>query len=123
MSSARKSVGVVSLIGGILQGAIGVSAPAVVTFLNAMKLPRPAFIFTISIFFASMAAVQIPVQMYYGLLTADIATLGLLAFVPLFAALPVGDWIGKRMSPKVFDALILTFLTLLAIRLIYVELT
>lgn len=123
MASARKSVGVVSLIGGILQGAIGVSAPAVVTFLNAMKLPRPVFIFTVSIFFASMAAVQIPVQIYYGLLTADIATLGLLAFVPLFAALPVGDWIGKRMSPKVFDALILTFLTLLAIRLIYVELT
>ncbi|MDF1608818.1 sulfite exporter TauE/SafE family protein [Hoeflea sp. YIM 152468] len=122
MASAKKIVAAISTLGGILQGAVGISAPAVVTFLSAMKLARPAFIFTVSIFFASMAAVQIPVQIYYGLLTTDIATLGLLAFVPLFAALPVGDWIGRRMSPRVFDALILTFLAILAIRLIYVEL-
>lgn len=121
MASAKKSVAVVSVIGGILQGAVGVSAPAVVTFLNAMKLARPAFIFTVSIFFASMAAIQIPTQIYYGLLTPDIAILGLLAFIPLFGALPVGDWIGRRISPKIFDALILTFLAILAIRLIYVE--
>lgn len=121
MARASKFVAIVSLAGGILQGAVGVSAPIAVTFLNAMKLARPAFIFTVSIFFASMAAVQIPTQIYYGLLTRDIATLGLMAFVPLFGALPVGDWIGRRISAKVFDALILTFLAILALRLIYVE--
>ncbi|MEM5491672.1 sulfite exporter TauE/SafE family protein [Hoeflea sp. AS16] len=123
MARARKAVAVVSLLGGILQGAVGVSAPVAVTFLNAMKLARPVFIFTISVFFASMAFVQIPTQIHYGLLTWDIALLGLLAFIPLFAALPVGDWIGRRISPAVFDALILGFLAVLALRLIYVELT
>ncbi|MGJ8572235.1 MAG: TSUP family transporter [Hoeflea sp.] len=122
MASARKSVAVVSVIGGILQGAVGVSAPAIVTFLNAMKLARPVFIVTVSVFFASMAAVQIPAQIYYGLLTPDIAALGLFAFIPLLGALPVGDWIGRRISPKVFDALILAFLAVLALRLIYAEL-
>ncbi|WP_047032655.1 sulfite exporter TauE/SafE family protein [Hoeflea sp. IMCC20628] len=123
MASARKAVAVVAMLGGILQGAVGVSAPVAVTFLNAMKLARPAFIFTISIFFISMAFVQIPTQIYYGLLTRDVATLGLLAAIPLFAALPVGDWIGRRISPRVFDMLILTFLAILAIRLIYVEMS
>lgn len=123
MASAMKAVAVVSVVGGILQGAVGVSAPIAVTFLNAMKLARPAFVFTVSVFFASMAFAQIPTQIYYGLLTRDIATLGLLAFIPLFAALPVGDWIGRRISPKVLDALILTFLAFLAIRLIYVEIS
>jgi uncharacterized protein len=123
MPRARKLVAVVSLMGGILQGAVGVSAPIAVTFLNAMKLARPVFIFTISIFFASMAFVQIPTQIYYGLLTRDIAMLGLLAFIPLFVALPAGDWIGRRISPKLFDVLILGFLAVLALRLIYVELT
>ncbi|MEP3275342.1 MAG: sulfite exporter TauE/SafE family protein [Stappiaceae bacterium] len=123
LHTARTFVAPVSLLGGILQGAIGVSAPIGVTFLNAMKLARPAFIFTVSIFFASMALFQIPTQLYYGLMTPQIALLGLLAFVPLFAALPVGDWIGKRISPKIFDALILTFLAILAVRLIYVELS
>jgi len=123
MASAMKAVAVVSVVGGVLQGAVGVSAPIAVTFLNAMKLARPAFIFTVSVFFASMAFVQIPTQIYYGLLTRDIATLGLLAFIPMFAALPVGDWIGRRISPKVFDALILTFLSILAIRLICVKMS
>lgn len=122
MAKARKAVAVVSFLGGILQGAVGVSAPIAVTFLNAIKLARPVFIFTVSIFFASMALVQIPIQIHFGLMTRDIAMLGLLAFIPLLAALPAGDWVGRRISPKMFDTLILAFLAVLAIRLIYVEL-
>lgn len=122
MPRARKAVAVVSFLGGILQGAVGVSAPVAVTFLNAMKLTRPVFIFTISIFFAAMAFVQIPAQIHYGLFTLDIALLGLLAFIPLLVALPAGDWIGRRISPAAFDTVILAFLGVLALRLIYVEL-
>lgn len=121
MHRAKKIVAPTALLGGVLQGAVGVSAPIGVTFLNAMKLPRQTFIFTVSIFFAAMAATQIPAQLYYGLLNWDIALLGLLAFIPLFVALPIGDWIGRRISAKIFDIVILTFLGMLALRLIYVE--
>lgn len=121
LGRAKKIVAPISFLGGILQGSVGVSAPIGVTFLSAMKLSRPAFIFTVSIFFSAMAATQIPAQIYYGLLTWDIALLGLFAFIPLLGALPTGDWVGKRISPKIFDAVILTFLGMLAIRLIYVE--
>ncbi len=121
MVSAKKIVAPAFLLAGILQGAVGVSAPIAVTFLSAMKLTRSMFIFTVSIFFASMAILQIPVQIHYGLMTPNIALLGLFAFLPLLVALPAGDWIGKRISPKAFEMVILTFLGLLALRLILTE--
>src|SRR3546814_7751157 len=40
--------------GGLLQGAAGISAPISITFLNAMRVDRSAFIATISVFFVAM---------------------------------------------------------------------
>src|SRR3546814_7645556 len=42
--------------GGLLQGAAGISAPISITFLNAMRIDRAAFIATISVFFVAMSA-------------------------------------------------------------------
>ena len=49
----------IGLAGGVIQGSAGISAPIALSFLNAMKMSRESFIFTISSFFGSMAAVQI----------------------------------------------------------------
>ena len=104
--------------GGLLQGAIGLSAPVAITFLNAIKLPRPTFIFTVSVFFAAMCLIQIPVQIMFGLMTWQMALLGLLALLPIFLGLPIGERIGKRMSPAVFDKTLLIVLSLLAIKML-----
>src|SRR5690606_11498987 len=47
-------------VSGMLQGATGLSAPASITFLNALRLGRNTFIFTISVLFTSFGVVQIP---------------------------------------------------------------
>lgn len=117
---ARKLLWPAGLFGGILQGAVGVSAPVSVTFLNSMRIARPQFIFNISVFFAAMCVVQLPVQISYGLMNWNIAIFGLLAIIPLFATIPIGEWIGKRLSPLIFDRAILVVLAALAIRLIWV---
>lgn len=119
---AKKLLGSAGLIGGILQGAVGVSAPVAVTFLNSMRIPRSNFVFTISVFFAAMCIVQIPVQIAYGLLNWNIVVFSLLAIVPLFATIPLGEWIGKRLSPTVFDRAILVVLAALAVRLAWAAL-
>ncbi|WP_162009377.1 sulfite exporter TauE/SafE family protein [Labrenzia sp. CE80] len=116
---ARKTAWIAGATGGILQGSLGISAPAAVTFLNAVKLPRPTFIFTASVFFATMCLTQFPVQLHYGLVTWNIVILGFLSLVPLLAGLPVGEWIGKRMSPIIFDRVILSMLAVLAIKQIW----
>lgn len=106
-------------VGGMLQGAVGISAPVAVTFLNAMALPRPTFILTVSAFFAAMCLVQLPVQIAYGLMTSEIALLGLFALLPLTAALRLGELIGGRFSAKTFDRTILIFLAAFAVKLIW----
>ncbi|MEQ9260404.1 MAG: sulfite exporter TauE/SafE family protein [Roseovarius sp.] len=107
----------VGLIAGILQGAAGISAPVSLSFLNAMRLRRESFIFTISTFFAAMSAVQIPALYVAGLLTPQILLLSLVALVPLFAAIPVGAWLARSLSPDGFDKLTLLLLCGLALRL------
>jgi hypothetical protein len=119
MTLARRMVGPVGLIGGMLQGAVGISAPAAVTFLNAIRLERATFIFTVSAFFAAMCVVQLPLQIGYNIMTANTALLGLFALLPLTIALPVGEWIGKKFSAELFDIAILVFLTALAVKLLF----
>lgn len=108
----------IGLLGGLLQGAAGVSAPISMTFLNSMRLERPQFIATISVFFGAMAVVQIPVLSWLGILTLDRVGLSLLAIIPLFATMPIGRWLARHMSRQMFDRIILLLLATIAIRLI-----
>ncbi len=66
---AKRIVLPVGLLAGVLQGAAGMSAPASVTFLNAMRLERPVFIGSISVFFVAITLVQIPALLSAGILT------------------------------------------------------
>jgi uncharacterized protein len=111
--------GPVGVVGGILQGAGGMSAPVSVTFLNAMGLPRPQFIATISVFFAMMSVVQIPTLAALGILTGERALLSLLALVPLFAGMPVGAWLARHISVRTFDRVTLVVLGVIAVKLIF----
>lgn len=117
METAIRFVIPVGIFGGLFQGAAGISAPVSVTFLNAIRLDRKPFIFTISAFFVGMGAVQLPATLIAGLMTLPILGLSVLALIPVFASMPLGDWLGRKASPQVFDRVILVFLTLLALRL------
>lgn len=114
LDQARRLAPVAGLSGGILQGTIGISAPVAATFVNAMQLPRGGFIAMISVFFAAMCLAQLPAQLALGLMTPGLAFVGVLSLIPLFAGLAVGDWVGKKLDPKLFDRIILVFLGALA---------
>lgn len=111
------------LIGGLMQGAGGISAPVSVTFLNAMRLERREFIATISVFFLMMSVFQIPTQIALGILDWRGAGLAVIAAIPMFGAMPLGEWAAKRASRQTFDRLVLAVLTLVALRLAYQALT
>ena len=99
-----------------------VPAPIAVSFLSAMRLERPAFIATISLFFAAMSVVQIPTLLWFNLLTPATLLLAAAALIPIFAAMPLGSWLARHWSARRFDITILILLALLAIRLIWVAL-
>jgi uncharacterized protein len=116
---AERLAAPLGLLGGILQGAAGLSAPVSLSFLNAIRLERGQFIVTISVFFFGMALVQIPLLTGLGILTPERFLLSCLALIPLMAAMPLGAWLARRISASAFDRVILVLLVLLSLRLIW----
>jgi uncharacterized protein len=111
--------GPVGLAAGLLQGSSGISAPVTLTFLNALRLPRNAFIATVSTFFLIQTAVQLPALAFVGLLTWERLLLSFAAFVVLAIFMPVGEWLGGKLSPGIFDKIILCLLAVLAAKLVF----
>ncbi len=119
LDAARRMSAPVGVVAGLLQGAAGISAPVSVSFLNALRLARPAFIATISAVFATMSVTQLPALATAGVLTAQVFILGLMALLPILAFMPVGAWLARRLSARGFDLVVLVFLSLLALKLYY----
>jgi hypothetical protein len=108
---------------GFLQGSTGLSAPVSITFLNAIRFPRPVFIAAISLFFLVFSAFQLAALVLGGVMREGEFLIGLFAVAPGLAAMPLGARIARRLSPETFDRLILGMLTLIALRLIADSLT
>ena len=106
-------------LAGFLQGAFGISAPATLTFLNAIKFERTEFIVIVSVFFMTMSLIQLPTLLYFGLMQAEHLVLGLLAVIPLMGFMPVGAFFMRRSTPDLFDRVILAVLFGVAIRLLW----
>ena len=106
-------------LAGFLQGAFGISAPATLTFLNAIKFQRNEFIVIVSVFFMTMSLIQLPTLFYLGLLQAEHLIFGLLAVIPLMGFMPVGAFLLRHASPELFDKMILVILVGVAIRLLW----
>ena len=116
-AKAQRIVFPIGGLAGVLQGAAGISAPVSLTYISAMGLPRAGFIANVSVLFVAMASVQTPSLLALGLLTPERIAISLLACLPLFGAMPLGAWIGRRIPRELFDKLILVLLVLIALRL------
>ena len=108
----------VDIFGGVLQGAGGISAPVSVTFLNAMGLTRDQFIATIAIFFVGLSLVQIPTLSWFGILTPERVLWSIAATLPIFAAMPLGAALARRLSRETFDKIVLALLAIIALRML-----
>ncbi|MBZ5487932.1 sulfite exporter TauE/SafE family protein [Halomonas aquamarina] len=116
--TASRIVIPVGLLGGVLQGAAGMSAPASITFLNAMRLERPVFIGSISVFFASITLVQIPALLSAGILTLERSLYSGAALVIILLTMPLGARLGKRLPHQWFDNLIMLLLAGIATKIV-----
>ena len=106
-------------LAGFLQGAFGISAPATLTFLNAIKFERTEFIIIVSVFFMTMSLIQLPTLFYLGLFQAEHLIFGLLAVIPLMGFMPVGAFLLRQATPDLFDKVILLILVGVAVRLLW----
>ena len=114
-----KLAGPIGLVAGVFYGAVALSAPISITYLNAMRLPRPEFIATVSAFFLGMGLSQIPMLFGLGLLNSTTHIIGLAGTAAMLASMPLGEAVARRFSEKTFDRLILLMLSLIAFRIFW----
>ena len=119
LETAHKLYPSVGFVAGFLQGAVGISAPASLTFLNAIRFERSEFIVIVSAFFTTMSIIQLPTLSYLGLMQTKHVILGLSAIIPLMAGMSLGARILRHASAELFDKIILLILIGIAIRLLW----
>ena len=115
---ARRAGPAVGRAAGTLQGATGIAAPIGVTFIHALGLERRATVFAVSVMFLGFAAVQYPAIIFAGIYQLDWLWLGLFACIPILIFMPIGEWLGRRASPRLFARLILIFLSIAGLGMI-----
>lgn len=119
----RRLAAPLGTLGGILQGATGISAPVTLTFLNALALTRTEFIATVTAAFSAMALPQVITLWLYGFVDLQRLLLGLSASFVVFAGMPAGAFLARRFGDRIFDRVILALLAVISVRLIYGALT
>ncbi|MBK1624370.1 sulfite exporter TauE/SafE family protein [Afifella marina] len=117
MARATAIAPAIGFLAGTLQGATGISAPVSVTFMNALRLERPKFVFAVSVLFTSFAVAQLPSLALAGILTWQRLMLSIAALVPVFLGMRLGQWLGRDMKPGSFDRLILAILAVITVKL------
>ena len=104
-------------VAGVLQGATGLSTPVGVTFIHALRKPRPQHIAAVSMMFLVFVIVHIPSLFYAGIFDGERFVQSSLAILPAAAAMPVGTFLSSRLSQQGFDRLILSLLAIIALQL------
>lgn len=116
-TTARWS-GPVGLVAGVMQGAVGVSGPVVATWLHGYRLPKHAFVFSVTAIFGVTGAVQLALLALAGELTSRRLGVSLVAFLPVLAMVPVGSALRARLSGHAFARAVLAVLVVSGLALV-----
>lgn len=108
----------VGIMGGLFQGATGISGPVFATFLHAMGLGHGRFVSALSAVFLTTTISQSVGLTYSGILEWRWLLEGLFALLPLFIFVPLGQRFGRYISPRAFNRLIMSVLGLMGVLLV-----
>ncbi|HVL70875.1 MAG TPA: sulfite exporter TauE/SafE family protein [Beijerinckiaceae bacterium] len=117
--SGRRLAPLVGLVAGALQASTGISAPVSITFIHALRLARPAFVFAVAAMFLGFAVAQVVALAVAGIMTWTRFLEGLIALVPIALAMPLGAWAASFLSRETFDRLILGILGVMSLKLFH----
>ncbi|MGI9608637.1 MAG: sulfite exporter TauE/SafE family protein [Acidimicrobiales bacterium] len=115
---ASKWAPLVGWLGGLSQGAAGVSGPIISPWFLSLGLERDACVLALATAFGVTGALQIAVLALLGEFTGDEASLGLV-LIPIAALVtPVGTRLRRRLPVHLFEMLVLAVLFVSAVSLL-----
>ena len=117
-SVGRRASPLVGAATGLMQGAVGVSGPIIGSWLYAYRLPRDAYIFSLSVLFLLAGLAQITTLASIGAYSTDRLVAASVGLGPVLAVLPVGEYLRTRLSGPQFDRAVLALLAASGVTLV-----
>jgi uncharacterized protein len=114
---ARRWAAPVGLVGGALLGATGTGGPLIATYLHSIRLSRSSFVLALSLTFQVLGAIQLAALLWLDAFTEERTVQALWAIIPVVAMTPLGIALGRRVSQRRFEMLVLALLAFAAVRL------
>ncbi len=106
---SRRFAPAVGAVAGMFQGAVGISGPIVGSWVHSYRLPRNAYILSVTLLFFLTGATQLIVLVASGELSGRVGAT-LLACIPVLASIPVGTRLRRTVSRRGFDRAIVAIL-------------
>ena len=119
----RQASPAVGVAAGMMQGAVGVSGPIIGSWLYAYRLPRDAYILSLSVLFLVTGVAQITTLASIGAYGSDRLVAAAVGFGPVLAVLPAGEHLRTRLSGSQFDRAVLGLLAASGVTLVVRALT
>ena len=119
----RRASPAVGVAAGLMQGAVGVSGPIIGSWLYAYRLPRDAYILSLSVLFLITGVAQITTLASIGAYNSDRLIAAAVGFGPVLAVLPLGEHLRARLSGSQFDRVVLGLLAASGVTLVVRALT
>jgi uncharacterized membrane protein YfcA len=114
----RSLTGLLGSLGGFIFGSTSMGA-LIVMYLEYLDLPREKFVGFLGFVFLLISAVRVGSSYLLGYYSgSNILYLSVLASVPVFVGVQVGEFIGKKESNKIHEKLVLLLFILIGLRLI-----
>lgn len=107
---ARRLAPVVGLAGGAMQGAVGISAPILASWIHAYRLHRNAMVLSVTTLFAMAGAAQLPVLAVNGTMDG-LWWLSIGGVLPALATIPLGARLRGLVSSTTFDRIVVLTVT------------
>ncbi len=118
-SAHRHMAALVVLLAGLIQGSTGASGPVLATYVHALRLPQPAFVFTVSVFFQIFMVTQAVTFTWLGMFTVERLYDGLVACIPVAIFLPLAVYISRFINARWFNVIVIALLVVIEIRLLF----
>jgi uncharacterized membrane protein YfcA len=117
--TARRVAVPVGVTAGVLQGATGISAPIGVTFIHAQRHGREAHLFAVSVMFLVLGVSHAAALGTAGIIQPRWIVESVIGIVPIIVAMPIGEWLSKKLSREAFDRMILIFLAGMGVKMLF----
>lgn len=108
--AARRATPAVGVAAGLLQGVLGMPGPLLASWLHACRVPRDAYILSLTTLFLLSGIGQISAQVTVGAYDRQRLIAAAVALGPVIALTPLGESWRRRLSDEAFDRTVLAVL-------------